>query len=361
MNLNWKIHFDLMFKALLLLLLSLFFWTCDSSQKNNEYPFENLSDYGFFVGEMKALSAATNLLPYKLNSALFSDYTEKSRYIYLPPSKKVGFKVDEVFDFPEGTIIIKNFYVYTSTERNDKERRILETRLLINTRGEWKSYPYVWNEDQKDARLLLSGSVQQVKLYNEAKEFHEFEYVSPSVQQCKSCHNLNGKISPIGPKAINLTRTLPYKSGEKKQLDFWKEHDLFENYLPLDAAQVMPDYNDTSAALDARARAYLDINCAHCHRRDGPASTSGMYLQYQESSKTALGIYKTPVASGKGSGGHSYGILPGHSDRSIMVYRMLSKDPGAMMPETGRSLLHQEGIKLIREWIDAMSPNEEKS
>ena len=123
----------------------------------------------------------------------------------------------------------------------------------------------------------------------------------------------------------------------------------------------MPDYNDTSAALDARARAYLDINCAHCHRREGPASTSGMYLQYQESSKTALGIYKTPVASGKGSGGYSYGILPGHSDRSIMVYRMLSKDPGAMMPETGRSLLHQEGIKLIREWIDAMSTNEEKS
>lgn len=350
-----------MLKIVWLFFLSFVFWTCDLSQEKNEYPLEKLSDYGFFKGDLHALNPASNLLPYKLNSALFSDYTEKSRFLFLPPSKKVGFKVDEVFDFPEGTIIIKNFYVYTSVERNEKDRRILETRLLVNSSGEWKSYPYVWNEDQKDARLQLAGSVQQVKLYNEAKEFHEFEYVSPSVQQCKSCHNLDGKISPIGPKAINLTGTLPYKSGNKKQLDFWKEHDLFENYIPLDAAQVMPDYNDTSAALDARARAYLDINCAHCHRREGPASTSGMYLQYQESSKTALGIYKTPVASGKGSGGHKYGIQPGHSDRSIMVYRMLSKDPGAMMPEAGRSLLHQEGIKLIREWIDAMSPVEAKS
>ena len=72
----------------------------------------------------------------------------------------------------------------------------------------------------------------------------------------------------------------------------------------------------------------------------------------------ALGIYKATVSAGAGTGGHTYSIVPGHPEESIMVYRMNSTNPGAMMPELGRSLIHQEGVALISEWIKEMEVDE---
>jgi len=37
-----------------------------------------------------------------------------------------------------------------------------------------------------------------------------------------------------------------------------------------------------------------------------------------------------------------------------LLYRMQAEDPGVMMPEIGRAVPHEEGIALIREWIEAM-------
>lgn len=69
----------------------------------------------------------------------------------------------------------------------------------------------------------------------------------------------------------------------------------------------------------------------------------------------ALGIGKAPVAAGKGSGGRMFSIVPGSPDESILVYRIESTDPGVMMPEMGRRLVHEEGVSLIREWIQSMN------
>ena len=106
-----------------------------------------------------------------------------------------------------------------------------------------------------------------------------------------------------------------------------------------------------------RARAYLEINCAHCHSADGPAKTSGLMLDYHETNPAALGVGKAPVAAGRGSGGRFYGIVPGKPDASIMVYRMEATDPELMMPEMGRKQTHEEGVALVREWIAGMSEN----
>ncbi|WP_229364501.1 c-type cytochrome domain-containing protein [Fibrella aestuarina] len=104
-----------------------------------------------------------------------------------------------------------------------------------------------------------------------------------------------------------------------------------------------------------RARIYLDINCAHCHRPDGPANTSGLNLTIHEQNPTAWGLRKTPVAAGRGSGGHQYDIVAGKPNESILLYRMASTDPGVMMPEVARKVTHQEGVALIREWIEKMN------
>ena len=110
-------------------------------------------------------------------------------------------------------------------------------------------------------------------------------------------------------------------------------------------------WDDISISLDKRARSWLDINCAHCHNKNGPAKTSGLFLDIYEDNLKALGIYKKPIASGRGSGHLIYDIVPGHPEESILIYRFNSTDPGIMMPELGRTLVHKEGLDLIEKWI----------
>ena len=116
----------------------------------------------------------------------------------------------------------------------------------------------------------------------------------------------------------------------------------------------LPRWDDPNAPLEGRARAYLDVNCGHCHNRDGLASNSGLYLTYEEADRSALGIEKRPVAAGRGSGGFLFSIAPGHPEQSILLYRMASTEPGVMMPELGRSLVHDEGLALVRDYIAKM-------
>jgi len=113
------------------------------------------------------------------------------------------------------------------------------------------------------------------------------------------------------------------------------------------------DYN-----IHDRSMAYLDINCGHCHNPDGAGSTSGLTLMADSELGLKLGVYKATVSAGGGTGGHTYSIVPGNPDESIMVYRMSSTDPGAMMPEVGRRLVHDEGVALIADWIREMEVSE---
>ena len=119
----------------------------------------------------------------------------------------------------------------------------------------------------------------------------------------------------------------------------------------------MADWEDPeTGSLEERAMSYVDANCAHCHNPHGPAGVSGLSLLYNESSKASLGICKPPVAAASGSGGREFSIVPGEPDSSIFIYRIESTDPGEMMPEVGRTLVHKEGVALLREWISAMTP-----
>ena len=114
------------------------------------------------------------------------------------------------------------------------------------------------------------------------------------------------------------------------------------------------NWEDSTYSLDERVRSYLDINCGHCHSSTGGANSTGLYLDLTEVRPKHLGINKKPVATGRGSGGYKYSIFPGKSEESILLHRMISTDPGVMMPESGRSLSHQEAIQMIREWINEM-------
>jgi hypothetical protein len=110
----------------------------------------------------------------------------------------------------------------------------------------------------------------------------------------------------------------------------------------------------STGSLDARARGWLDINCSFCHNPTGMARTSGLFLDIGQTEPAKLGVCKPPVATGRGSGGRAYDIIPGAPDASIMMYRVESTEPEIKMPELGRNLVYDEGAALIREWITAM-------
>ena len=97
-----------------------------------------------------------------------------------------------------------------------------------------------------------------------------------------------------------------------------------------------------------------EIDCAHCHQKGGPAESSGLFLDLEEKNIRALGVNKPPVAAGRGSGKRKYNIVPGFPEKSIIEYRINSTDPGIMMPELSRKLVHKEGLELIRSWIRNM-------
>ncbi len=111
------------------------------------------------------------------------------------------------------------------------------------------------------------------------------------------------------------------------------------------------DWTDENQDINDRVRSYLDVNCGHCHSPTGNANSTGLYLHLNETRETHLGIYKKPVATGRGSGGFKYSIVPGKPEESILLHRMASMDPGVMMPESGRALTHEEAVEMVKEWI----------
>jgi hypothetical protein len=157
---------------------------------------------------------------------------------------------------------------------------------------------------------------------------------------------------PLGPSARQLNGSLLHKTGTKSQLEFWKDAGLLAGLTDLATAPRLAVWDDKATGdLNARARAYLDVNCGHCHSRQGPANTSGLFLDIEEKNASHLGVNKTPVAAGRGAGDLQFDIVPGQPQNSILVYRMKTNDPAIAMPEIGREQVHKEGLALIEEWI----------
>ena len=318
----------------------------------------------------------SDVQPYLLNATLFTDYAHKLRTITIPEGHLVTASSAGSLNFPVGSIISKTFY-YPAAEGGVLQvddngslfnpdagkrgsldltkARLVETRLLVHRQSGWVALPYVWNDEQTDANLEVTGDIKKLELVN-AKERRSFPYIVPDQNQCAGCHGTNTaskSLNPIGPKVANLHRN--GYGGHQNQLDTWQAAGWLE--IKNKPVLATKNWQDASNALEDRARSYLDINCGHCHSEQGPADTSGLYLDIATKHKMRLGECKLPIAAGQGTGGNKFSIVPGKPEESILIYRMSSIDPGAMMPELGRSLVHEEGIALISNWISEMDGN----
>ena len=360
----------------LLFILSLFIllWSCNSKQDKipkakkvalkspliiqNSNDNRLLSQYDFFYGNLSDLKPNEDVFPYTLNTPLFSNYAYKKRFVYIPNGTQMTYSPDEVFSFENGTILIKNFYYPEDFRIKDGPKKIIETRLLIKEKDDWKALNYVWRDDQKDAELNYIGKKLNISWTHKDGIKKSTVYNVPNNNQCKNCH-INGKdISPIGTTAAQLNLKYDMLSNQISQLEFYHKKRLIKNLPDHDNIPKFAVWdNEQSGSIEDRAKAYLDINCAHCHQPQGSAKNSGLDLRLIQVNQRKQGIFKPPVAAGKGSGDLQYSIVPGSPEESIIIYRMRSTDPGVMMPEIGRSIVHQEGIELISEYINNLKVN----
>ncbi len=322
------------------------------------------------------LVLADGVTPYTLNSPLFSDYAHKLRTVWIPEGAGAAtYDPEGSFDFPVGTVVTKTFYypepadgdpsdgkVIRADPTSDvvpialDEVRLVETRVLVRREDGWHGLPYVWNEEETEATLQRTGAILRLALVDDDAEV-PLTYVVPDVNQCASCHATNhstGAIETIGLQARHLNTDVDLGDGVASQLDQWQARGLLSGAPAADEIPTAEVWDNDAAPLENRARAYLDVNCAHCHNPVGAADTSGLFLDRSTEIGTSFGVCKPPVAAGSGTGGRLVDIYPGKPEESILIYRMETTDLGAMMPELGRSLSHTEGVDLITKWIESL-------
>lgn len=366
----------------LVLLLSLLLFGCAGSRTvafHADGNPEKLSDWNLFTVADGKIVPHEGMVTYELNAPLFSDYAQKWRTIWMPKGVHATYQPDRWFDFPVGTVISKTFYYTTpaaaaNPQTSDtvvkmtpatyqsgvsgldlKHVRLIETRLLVKRAEGWVALPYVWNADGTDATLERTGADVPLHFADGASKA-DFTYTVPNQNQCAGCHAQDFRtraIEPIGLKARHLNRTFAGEGGEINQL----KRLVAMGYLAGVPGHGVPrnaDWQDAEAGTVAETRAYLDINCSHCHNQVGPARTSGLWLDAKTTDARILGMCKPPVAAGRGTGDRSFDVVPGHPERSILTYRLASTDPGEMMPELGRTLAHKEGIALVEKYVKAL-------
>lgn len=322
---------------------------------------------------------AEGVVPFDLNTPLFSDYAHKLRTVWLPRGTHAE-RVGNNIRFPVGTVLTKTFFYPTDAQGRLLKRldlhtktvhidgaealdlshvKLIETRLLVRRPEGWLTLAYQWNEEQTRAVLRRTGALVPLELHDVASQAVISDtYLIPNQLQCGNCHNRDfrsGQSEPLGPRIDHLDRDYDYASGRENQLT----HLTRIGYLTgLDAGAYAPDadWESPAAPLGARVRAYLDVNCGHCHNPTGAAANTTLFLDAAEDqSSLHYGICKRPIAAGRATGGRLVDIAPGEPDRSIMMHRIASTEPGVMMPEIGRGVAHAEGIALIRAWIASLS------
>ena len=203
----------------------------------------NLSDYNLFKDNQDPTKNPNGQgFPYDLTTALFTDYSTKYRFVFIPEGKKANYSENEVLDFPVGSILVKTFALPKDTAnrgftKGSTDELLIETRLLVHTENKgWLAFPYVWNDAQTEAVFTPEGKSFSTSIIHEGKQ-KDFTYGVPDVATCKQCHQLTdlevGKevsnFAPIGPKARFLNRDNEINGSTINQITHMVDNDLITN------------------------------------------------------------------------------------------------------------------------------------
>lgn len=282
--------------------------------------------------------AYDGLLPYDLSAPFWSDGADKDRYIGLPNGTTIGIDPDGDFDFPNGTVIVKNFRLGGD---------LVETRhLMRHTDGVWAGYTYEWNTAQTEATRVRGGKTVDI---------NGQDWIYPSEGQCMQCHTGAAGFA-LGPEIAQLNKDFTYTSTGRvaNQLETMDYVMMFATPLPgsVNTLDTLTDPADTNAALEPRARAYLHTNCAQCHRPNGP-TPSTMDLRYSTALANTNACDAQPLEGNLGIPNARL-IAPGNSNASLIVERMQRRDVHGM-PPLGSNVVDTLNVAQIAAWIDGLS------
>jgi uncharacterized repeat protein (TIGR03806 family) len=319
----------------------------------SQVPYPKLSDYRFFIDTMVLMHPNEGVIPYDVITPLFSDYAKKKRFIWMPQGAGAQYVNDrEIVDFPEGTVMIKSFY-YDNVQPLGN-RKMIETRLIYKKNGEWKFADYIWNDDQTEATFDLEGAYQNIEWVDDSGLSHTVNYRIPSEVECYTCHKFNDTATPIGPKPQNLNKSIVYDDGIKNQLQKWAEVGYLSSNYPSEI-ETVADWTDESQTLENRWRAYVDMNCSHCHREGSHCDYRPLRLAWSETTNPDnLGICISPEEFVAPQITHI--IARSNVNRSMMHYRLNTTEEQYRMPLFGRTVIHQEAVTLLESYINSLTP-----
>jgi len=321
-------------------------------------PWDSLKEWGLF-DDTVAQDPSSEVQPYEVIAPLFSDYTYKRRFAWIPDGTTVEYRDDDVWGFPVGTILVKTFSYLKDYRDPSLGERLLETRLLVHeSEGTWSAHTYVWNEEQTAAQRKVAGDVIPSSWIDVQGQARTNDYIVPNTNACEDCHGEKaaGELDTLGLKTRQLDRD---GFDGQNQIDRFAGLGWFASApTPAqDRVRLVDPFGD--APLTDRVRAYLDGNCGHCHTQGGTASQSDLLLSFGFTDPSLddgnWGVCKTPTSAGGATCGHTFDIVPGDPDSSIFICRLSSTDPKVRMPPDVSRVPHDEGIALIREWIGSTS------
>ncbi|PSL33880.1 hypothetical protein [Dyadobacter jiangsuensis] len=289
-----------------------------------------LSDYGIFPdGAIERPAAGFHR--YHLATQLFTDYAEKQRLIHLPRGAQFSFDSSGNAVFPDSSILVKTFFYYPDKRKPSAGKQLIETRLLVKINGQWNVGTYKWNKEQTEAYLLENGTDENVSWVNEHGLRKTLQYRIPAQEECSSCHRTGRSITPIGPKARNLNLPLADHPHQENQLLHFEQTGLL-TLQPSDLLAPLPDWQSPSIPLAERARAYLDVNCAHCHSATGFAESTRLFFGYE------IPLANTRIRARK----------------DHILHRVEATDPDIRMPQLGTTVPDSVGVALIRAYIQSL-------
>jgi uncharacterized repeat protein (TIGR03806 family) len=314
-----------------------------------------LSQTGVFLS-LADLTPSPGIIPYDVNTPLWSDGAVKRRWIALPPGERIGFAPTGEWSFPPGTVLIKHFDLPTD-ETAPAARKRLETRLLVvDETGNGYGVTYRWRPDDSDAELLTDGRTEAFTIRT-ATGSRTQSWTYPSRADCLACHTPSARFV-LGVKTRQLNREFPYPDTRisDNQLRTWNYLGIFDP--PLDEARIagyarLVAVTDTRAPLEQRVRSYLDANCAHCHR---PGHT--VQATFDARYDTPLGeqgLLDAPTVSDSLGMPRPQLVTPRDPSRSMLLHRLTRTD-NFRMPTLARNVADREAVAVIEQWINQLPP-----
>ncbi len=301
------------------------------------------------------LTANTALVPFGVNSPLWSDNAQKQRWVGLPGSAKIGFAPSGEYTWPGGTVLVKHFELVTNESTGAKRR--LETRVLVLDAAGTNGYgvTYKWRADNTEADLVAdAGQDEAITITQAGGGTRSQTWHFPARSQCLQCHTTTAGFV-LGPKTRQLNGGYAYPTGRSdNQLRTWSYLQMFsaavsEGAISGYAKTVKVD--DTSATLELRVRSYLDANCANCHRPGGtPAAWDARY----DTPLFDQNIIDGPLRDALGISGAKV-VVPQDVPKSVMHLRMNSTVSTQQMPPLARNVVDTAAVSTLAQWIGTLS------